>query len=319
MKKLLKVLAWIIGIVIFVISSIALYIQIKGIPYYETQQIDIVINATPQKLARGKKLASMLCANCHMNRETRILSGQLMLDSPKEFGPCYAPNITGDKEFGIGDWTDGEILYLLRTGIKRDGQYAPPWMAKLPKMSDSDIESIIAFLRSDDNMVNAASVPDQPCEPTFLAKFLTQVAFFPFEFPLSPISEPDTNNPVEWGKYLIFNLECFSCHSADFKTNDYLNPEKSVGYLGGGNLPLDLNGNPMPTQNITPDKVTGIGNMTEDGFVKLLKFGIKENSPAMRFPMLPYSLLTDNEAKAIFAYLQTVDPISNDVDRAPFD
>ena len=114
-------------------------------------------------------------------------------------------------------------------------------------------------------------------------------------------------------------MECFSCHSADFKTNDYLNPEKSEGYLGGGNLPLDLKGNPMPTQNITPDKETGIGNMTEETFVKILKYGIKEGHPTMRFPMLPYSLLSDNEAKAIFTYLKTVPPIVNDVPRAPFD
>ena len=65
------------------------------------------------------------------------------MDAPKEFGEIYAPNITKDTQYGIGGWTDAEIMYLLRTGIKRDGSYVPPYMAKLPMLSDEDMASII--------------------------------------------------------------------------------------------------------------------------------------------------------------------------------
>ena len=140
-----------------------------------------------------------------------------MFDAPKEFGAIYSQNITQDKTYGIGTWTDGELLYLLRTGIKRDGRYAPPWMAKLPNMADEDINSVIAFLHSDDPMVAASLTPDTPCAPSFLAKFLATVAFKPLPFPGHRIEMPDTNNAVELGKYLVFNLECYSCHSADYQ------------------------------------------------------------------------------------------------------
>ena len=316
MKKLLKYLGLGLGAIVILALVAGAYIQVKGIPSYPVEKVDFPVEVTPDKLARGEKLVATLCAGCHMDFETRKLTGRVMLDAPKEFGLAYAPNITQDKDFGIGDWSNGEIIYLLRTGIKRDGKYAPPWMAKLPLLSDNDAEAILAFLRSDHELVSPANVSDQPCEPSFLTKFLTHVAFTPFEYPSAPIPDPDTSDPVEWGKYLVFNFECYSCHSADFKTNNYLEPEKSEGYLGGGNKPLNLEGDVMLTQNLTPDMETGLGKMSEDAFVKLLKYGVKEGEHAMRYPMLPYSRLSDNEAKAIFAYLRTVPPINNDVPRS---
>ncbi|MEQ9426918.1 MAG: c-type cytochrome [Cyclobacteriaceae bacterium] len=257
----------------------------------------------------------MLCANCHINRATGKLTGTQMLDAPPEFGTIYSPNITQDKEYGIGNWTDGEILYLLRTGIKRDGQYAPPYMAKLPSMADEDIEAIIAFLKSTDRMVAPDATPDRPVEPSFLTKFLCQVAFKPFPMPEALIPRPDTTNQVELGKYLAHNLECFSCHSADFKTNDYLNPEKSERYFGGGFSLLDLDGNMVNVPNLTPD-VSGIGNWTEEQFVTAVKYGKVPSGPALQYPMMPYIQLTNYEAASIYEYLKTVPIISNKVERS---
>jgi len=82
------------------------------------------------------------------------------------------------------------------------------------------------------------------------------------------IEMPDTNNLVALGKYLVFNLECYSCHSADYKTNNLLEPEKSVGYMAGGNKPLNLEGKVVLTSNITPDNETGIRAWSEEKFLK---------------------------------------------------
>jgi mono/diheme cytochrome c family protein len=231
----------------------------------------------------------------------------------------YAPNITKDKTYGIGNWTDGEILFLLRTGIKKDGKYAPPYMAKLPNLADKDMNAIISFLRSEHPLVAADPTPDQPSQPSFLTKFLCQVAFGPFEMPKGKISMPDTANQVAWGKYLAHNLDCFSCHSADFKTNNFLEPEKSEGYFAGGNKPLNLEGKVVLTPNLTPDPETGIGKMTEEQFIRVLKTGLKEGTAAMQYPMFPYDKLSDKEASAIFKYLKTIPPIKNKVERVIYD
>jgi cytochrome c2 len=66
-----------------------------------------------------------------------------------ELGKIYSKNITHDPLSGIGKWTDGELYSFMRTGIKPDGQYVPIYMPKFPLMSDEDLKSVIAWLRSD--------------------------------------------------------------------------------------------------------------------------------------------------------------------------
>lgn len=315
MKKFLKYFLILILVVAVVVIAALLFINFRGIPKYEVVELDYHVKPTPEKVARGKKLAMLLCANCHRNDETGKLTGKHMTDAPPEFGQIYSQNITQDKTYGIGNWTDGQILYLLRTGIKKDGHYAPPYMAKLGHMADEDIESVIAFLRSDDPMVTAAAVQDTPCAPSFLTKFLCRVAFKPLKFPEHKIPMPDTNNMVQLGQYLVYNLDCYGCHSADFKTINVENPPLTPGYMGGGNKPLDLDGNVVLTGNLTPDKETGIGNWTEEQFIKAVKYGLIEGQPALRYPMVPFIQLTDHEAKAIFAYLKTIPPIKNKIVR----
>jgi len=316
MKRLLKRLLYFLGIVILILIIGFTFIQFRGIPTYDTVSVDYHVKTTPERLERGKVLVGSLCIGCHINRNEGNLSGGLMPDAPKEFGAIYAPNITGDIKYGIASWTDAEIMYLLRTGIKRDGSYAPPYMAKLPFLADDDMASIIAFLRSDDPLIVGSSIPDKPCEPSFLTKMLSNTVFRPLPFPEDPIPMPDTTKTVEWGKYLAFNFECFSCHSADFKSNDFYQPEKSIGFFGGGNKPLNLVGEVMLTSNLTPDKETGIGNWTKEQFIKAVKSGQVEGQASLRYPMNPYLRLSNDEVGAIFDYLQTIPPIKNKVERS---
>lgn len=316
MKKIIKWAAYILGLLLLVIILVFAFFQIKGIPSYQTVNFDYDIEYTPQRVERGGKLVKSLCIGCHINRQLSNLSGGQMLDAPEEFGMIYAPNITNDAQYGIGGWTDAEIVYLLRTGIKRDGSYAPPYMAKLPMLSDEDMASVISFLRSNDPMVKASSTPDKPCEPSFLTKVLSNTVFKPFPMPQGEIMDPDTSNSVELGKYLAFNLECYSCHSADFKTNNFLEPEKSKGYFAGGNKTLNLSRDLMLTANLTPDKETGIGNWTKEQFVRAVKSGQVESGNALRYPMNPYVHFTEKEIGAIYDYLRTIPAIKNEVKRS---
>jgi len=181
-------------------------------------------------------------------------------------------------------------------------------------MADEDINAIISYLRSDDPQVQADPTPDQPCEPSFLTKLLCAIAFKPFPMPEEHIPMPDPNNRLEHGEYLAHNLDCFSCHSADFKSNDFLNPKMSVGYFGGGNPIPDKEGNIIISANLTPDE-TGIGSWTEEQFVEAVKYGRHPEGISLRYPMIPYPLLSDEEVGAIYAYLNTIPAISNDIKR----
>ena len=317
MKKALRYLLLLVGIIALAAGIFATFVAIRGIPSYEARKIDLKVVATPERIQRGAQLSAMLCNDCHLDPNTNRLTGARMHEV-KQFGTIYSRNITNDPEHGIGKWTDGEIAYLLRTGIKPDGSFLPI-MAKLAKMSDEDLQSIIAFLRSDHDLVKADDTQPPASEYSFLSKFLTNIKVLsPMSYPDGPVPEPDTTNIVKWGEYIaLYKLECYACHSRDFAKNDYSFPEKSDGFFGGGNKFEMPDGSTVYSLNITPDEETGIGKWTEEEFVRALKYGQKPGGhPALRPPMKPYTGLTDGEAKAIYAYLKTIPKIKNKVERS---
>jgi mono/diheme cytochrome c family protein len=318
MRRALKILGLVLAVLVVLVGGFLLYVQIDGIPRYPVEKVAFRADPTPERLARGKKLATVLCANCHMDPTTRQLTGKHMSDAPAEFGAIYSPNITRHPTKGIGSWTDGELAYLIRTGVKRDGRYAPPYMAKLPHISDEDLASIIAFMRSDDPMVEASDRdPPGIAQPSFLTKLLSHTVFKKLPYPDRTIVAPPATDRIGYGRYLVFALECYGCHSADFKTMNIAEPEKSSGYLGGGNPMLNLQGQAVPTANITPDPETGIGRWSERDFVTALRTGFRPDRTLIRYPMGVFPELTDEEGAAMYAYLRTVPPLRHAVPRPP--
>ena len=314
MKKLLKILGILLGVAILAIAAGAAYIHFDGIPKYKTNPPQLTVTADSAMVAEGKRLATMVCSKCHM-AASGLMEGHEMKDLPHQFGRAWTANITRDEKYGTGRYTDGELAFLLRTGIKRDGQYAPPWMPKLPHLSDYDLQSIIAYLRSDAPELAPVSKAQPPSQPSFLTKFLSHVAFKPLPYPTGPVTAPPVTDKVAFGKYMCTGkVECFSCHSPSFETTNVMEPEKTPGYFSGGNAMPDKEGNIIFTRNLTPDKETGIGGWTEEQFIKAVKYGQRDGKPALRYPMEPFPALTDEEASAIYAYLQTIPAIKHDVD-----
>lgn len=315
MKKALRYLLIILGVIVVLVGGAAAFIAIRGIPKYTAENPDIKVAITADRIERGRQLSSMLCNDCHMNFNTGKLTGRKM-DEVSQFGAVYSRNITQHPQNGIGKWTDGQIIYMLKTGITPDGRFLPI-MAKLHKMSDEDMHSIVAFFRSDDPWVQSDATPNNDSKYSFLSKFLTTIkAIKPAPF-IKSVPEPDTTNNVKWGEYVsLYRVECYTCHSANFAKTDFIVPEKSKGFFGGGNEFKMPDGSVIYSRNITMDEETGIGRWTEEEFVKAVKTGILPNGqPGVRPPMKPYSDLTVGEVKAIYAYLKTIPKIKNNVER----
>jgi cytochrome c2 len=315
MKKVMRFLLFALGFVVLLVAVFASFIAVRGVPKYKAAKTELKVEITPENVERGRQLSTMLCNDCHMDPNTGKLTGRQM-DEISQFGAIYSKNITKDPKYGIGKWSDGEIAYLLRTGVTPTGKFLPV-MAKLSKMSDQDLNAIIAFLRSDHAWVQPDNMKLPESSYSFFAKFLTNIkAVKPMPFPDHAVPPPDTTNQVKWGEYVALNrVECYSCHSQDFAKNDYTNPAKSAGYFGGGNEFKMPDGSKMRSMNLTMDEETGIGTWTEEDFVKAVKTGVVPNGPALRQPMKPYADLTDGEVKAVFAYLKTIPKIKNKVDR----
>lgn len=306
MNKIGKLVAGLTVAALLVVAGVAAFVILSHPPRYEVPELDYRAESTPERVARGKALASAICVGCHMDPVTLKVTGKHMSDAPAEFGPIYTKNITNHPDKGIGSWTDAELAYLLRTGVGRDGVYIPPYMVKLPLMSDEDLASIIAFLRSDDPMVSPEAVdPPGVTQPSFLTKFLSRFIFKPIPFPDGPIAPPPPGDDVALGRYLVANLDCYGCHSEDFKTMNIAEPEKTPGYLAGGNPLIGLSGESVYSANLTPHDSAGIGAWSRDDFVRALRDGFRPDGTAILYPMAPMPELSDEEIGAIYAYLRT--------------
>ena len=105
---------------------------------------------------RGSYLVNtiMTCANCHSPKGPpaatagKDFSGGLRWDEPPF--KVTAPNITPDKETGIGNWTDAQIKTMLLTGKNPHGIQEAEVMptAFYPILTPGDLDAIVAYLRS---------------------------------------------------------------------------------------------------------------------------------------------------------------------------
>lgn len=309
MKKVLRIALIIVAVIVLVLVAGLIYLSSSGLPSYDVQTVDLKVDVTPERIANGKRLAYMMCNHCHLNSQTRTLSGKAMDDLPPDFGVVHSKNITKDPVYGIGGWTDGEIYYFLRTGInpKRDGVYVPPWMPKYIHAANEDLYDIIAFLRSDEPEVTPTQVENGVVEPSLLVKFLSRVAFKPMPYPENPIPRPDTTDMLAFGEYLANGMfGCFDCHAEDFKTMNVMEPQKSPGYYGGGNQLMDMTGTPIFSKNITPDKEHGVGKWSDDDLRTAIRDGFTPTGKALHYPMLRGRFLTDRELDAIITYIRSV-------------
>jgi mono/diheme cytochrome c family protein len=318
MRKLFGILLALVGVVVLLLGALAAYVQLSGIPHYPRQPVDLKVEVTPERVARGRKLAAVSCIHCHLDPKTGAFTGRELPEMGGEMGPIFSKNITGDREKGVGAWSDGDLAYLFRTGIRRDGQFAPPWMPRFANTSDSDVADVIAFLRSDDPWVRSAAVEDHESQPNFLAKALFRFAMKPLPYPTKPIAAPDPADKVAYGRYLVQGRYlCYECHAPDFSVVNPLEPEKTPGYLGGGNPMLDMDLRKVHTANITPHPEAGIGKWTEEQFGRALTQGLRPDGSLIRAPMARYADLEPAEVAGLFAYLRTVPPL--DVPRKPND
>jgi len=277
--------------------------------YYPTQEVEFSFSSNPQLISTGKRLTNLMCSPCHYDLKTNKLTGIRMVDVPGFVGKVYSKNLTKHPEQGIADYADSELAYLIRTGIARDGKLMP-YMQR-PNLADEDLEAIIAFLRSDDELV-AASESEPPKTSYSLFGKIGVSSLKALAYPKRKIFRPDTTDNVSYGYYLVDNFGCYDCHSANFLGIDKLDPEKSKGYLGGGTKLKDHNGKSVASPNLTFHD-TGIGNWSKEDFKRAIRQSIGKNNNIITFPMPAFVELSDNEISAIYAYLKTVPKINHRV------
>jgi len=129
-----------------------------------------------------------------------------------------------------------------------------------------------------------------------------------------PVSDdPIASEParLQRGSYLVNNvLFCGACHTSREHGNNLTEPERTDAYLGGGNVYVDKGIGTVWVPNITPDVETGIGGWKDDEILRVLRDGVAKDGHFL-VPLMPfgaYQHLSDEDARAVVAYLRTVPP-----------
>lgn len=219
----------------------------------------------------------------------------------------HSPNITPDRETGAGSWTDDMLARAIREGVGHDGRTLFPLMPYLNyrNMSDEDLASVISYLRS--------LAPVRKQQPKSNVPFPVNRFINAVPQPLhAAVPEPDLSTPEKRGAYVVTMASCSDCHTPMDDKGQYLAGME----FAGGNMFMFTDREPRAAANITP-AVNGIPYYTEDLFLETIRTGrVRERKLTDMMPWGHYRNMSDEDLKAIFAFLKTLKPIDHYVDNA---
>ncbi|MBS29186.1 MAG: cytochrome C [Alphaproteobacteria bacterium] len=252
-------------------------------------------------LERGTYLMESIvaCGNCHTPKGPNgdIPGMELAGMAPFEKNPAFdanAPNITPDKETGIGNWTDAQIIASIREGKRPDGSIiGPPMPIGLYRgLSDWDVQAIVAYLRQVKSIKNAItkSVYRIPLPP----------AYGP---PVGSVPSVPQDDRVAYGAYLAGPAgHCIECHSP-------MGPKGPdiVNQLGAGGFEFHGPWGTSVSSNITP---TGLADRSYQEIRQMITTGTRPDGSKMLPPMAYpyYAKIKEKDLQAIVAYLRTLTP-----------
>jgi len=251
------------------------------------------------------------CVACHTDIKGKgpEFAGGHALATP--YGTFYSPNITPDKETGIGNWSDEDFIRALREGTSPDGDHYYPTFPypTYTKMRTADMLAIKAYLFTLKPIRQERR--DHDVGPPFGWRFLMgawkMMNFIDGEF------KPDAKQSEQWnrGAYLVDAVaHCGECHT----------PRTEAGAMDLSMYMAGTNDGPenKSVPNITPDKETGIADWNVAELVHLMKEGQKPDYDDVQGTMeeaVEFGLkhMTDEDLTAMAIYLKSIPAIKNKI------
>jgi mono/diheme cytochrome c family protein len=253
-------------------------------------------------VSRGKYLVTAGdCVGCHSRAGKPAFSGGDYMDTP--FGGLAPPNITADKQYGIGAWSDDDFYRALHNGIRKDGAYIYPAMPYpwYTRVTRDDVMAIKAYLFS----LPPANIPDRANRLIFPFNVRAGLAGWDALYFKPGTFKPDNSKSPEWnrGAYLVEGLaHCSDCHTPK---NPAMAPIESERYAGN-----EITQWYAP--NITSDPKQGIGKWSQSDLVSYFKKGYAPEKGVTIGPMkevhVSLSKLTDSDLNDIAIYVKSIPP-----------
>jgi len=250
---------------------------------------------------RGDYLVNGLltCGNCHTPKgptgdiKDKAFSGGLSWDEPPF--KVTAPNITQDKETGIGAWSDADIKKALRTGVRPNGVQLAMIMPTdfYEIMTARDIDAVVAYLRTLKPIKNKVADPIYKMPQVHHA----------FPGAEKPYTEAMMSDKLKKGFYLVTIAHCLECHTPmgprgrEFATK-----------LGTGGFEFPGPWGVSVSRNITSSKEKGIGTWTDAEIKRAITQGISKDGSKLKPPMgfHYYATMTPDDLDAVVAFVRTL-------------
>jgi mono/diheme cytochrome c family protein len=238
------------------------------------------------------------CLGCHTTRGGAAFAGGRVIQS--EFGDFVAPNITSDKDTGIGNWSADDFWRALHNGKSKNGRMlypAFPFM-NYSKISRADSDAMFAYFKT----VNAVRRENQPHNLRFPYNQRFLLAFWRALYFRPAVYQEQAQQSAVWnrGAYLVNGLaHCSACHSS----------RNALGANGGSQ---DLSGGELALINwyapslISKDEA-GLAHLQANQLQTLLRSGVADKA-AVSGPMAEVvagslQYLTEADISAMSTYL----------------
>jgi cytochrome c553 len=317
MKKLVKIGAMFLGVIALLAAAGAVYFNVtypKAIPVPKVK-----VEATAERIERGKYLANhvALCMDCHSTRDftkytgpikpgTEGMGGEIMGREMGLPGTIPVKNIT---PAALGNWTDGEIIRALTSGVNKHGEALFPVMPypNFVHLSEEDLYSIVAYIRTLKPIKNEVGEKELDFPVNYIVKTL------PLD-PYQPHIAPEKSDMKAYGKYLVTIASCNDCHT---QSKD---GEPIAGLELAGGATINLPFGTIRSANLTPDVETGLGAWTKEQFIQRFKSMANDEIKNMEVPkdgfntIMPWTMyggMSEEDLGAIYEYLHSLKPVKN--------
>src|SRR6478752_280050 len=253
---------------------------------------------SPETIALGKALTiAGDCASCHTADPAKPFAGGKRIDTP--FGGIYPPNLTPDRDTGLGAWSDDDFYRALRYGVAPNGsRYYPAFpYPNFTKLIRDDILAIRAYLATLAPVRN--SVP--PPELRFPLNYRVVMRAWNYLFFRPGIIMPDQSKSGAWnrGRYLVEGLaHCGACHTP----KNIFGADKRGQPFGGGLVAG------MFAPRLDGAERSGLKSWSVEDIAEYLQSG--RNGRSHAGPLMSEvvvnstSLMSDADIRAIATYLK---------------
>ena len=256
--------------------------------------------APPEVVAHGKSLVEASdCATCHTADPQRPFAGGKRIDTP--FGAIYSPNLTPDRETGIGDWSDADFVRALRFGVAPDSsRYYPAFpYPYFTKFTRGDILAVRAYLSTLTPFRNE----EPPPALRFPLNFRVVMRVWNYFFFKPGILEPDQQKDIDWnrGRYLVEGAgHCGACHTP----KNMFGADRRGQAFAGGRV------GDWFAPRLDGAARSGLKSWSVDDIVEYLQSGRNARSHAdglmAEVVVNSTSKISDGDARAIAVYLKSL-------------